>query len=46
MFAGPAMNFVLGFVLIYVMALAWGLPNLHPQRRRLCQTKLLVSHQN
>jgi membrane-associated protease RseP (regulator of RpoE activity) len=31
LFAGPAMNFVIGLVLIYVMALAWGLPNLHPQ---------------
>jgi membrane-associated protease RseP (regulator of RpoE activity) len=31
LFAGPAMNFVIGLVLIYVMALAWGLPNLRPQ---------------
>jgi membrane-associated protease RseP (regulator of RpoE activity) len=31
LFAGPAMNFVIGFALIYGMALAWGLPNLHPQ---------------
>ena len=31
LFAGPAMNFVIGLVLIYVMALAWGLPNLHPK---------------
>jgi membrane-associated protease RseP (regulator of RpoE activity) len=31
LFAGPAMNFVIGLVLIYGMALAWGLPNLHPQ---------------
>jgi membrane-associated protease RseP (regulator of RpoE activity) len=29
--AGPAMNFAIGLVLIYVMALTWGLPNLHPQ---------------
>jgi membrane-associated protease RseP (regulator of RpoE activity) len=29
--AGPAMNFVIGLVLIYGMALVWGLPNLHPQ---------------
>jgi membrane-associated protease RseP (regulator of RpoE activity) len=29
--AGPAMNFVIGLVLIYGMALFWGLPNLHPQ---------------
>jgi len=31
LFAGPAMNFAIGLVLIYVMALTWGLPNLHPQ---------------
>jgi len=27
--AGPAMNFVIGLVLIYAVAIAWGLPNLH-----------------
>jgi membrane-associated protease RseP (regulator of RpoE activity) len=31
LFAGPGMNFVIGLVLIYGMALVWGLPNLHPQ---------------
>jgi len=31
LFAGPAMNFVIGLALIYGMALTWGLPNLHPQ---------------
>jgi membrane-associated protease RseP (regulator of RpoE activity) len=31
LFAGPAMNFVIGFALIYGMALFWGLPSLHPQ---------------
>ena len=31
LFAGPAMNFVIGLVLLYGMALFWGLPNLHPQ---------------
>ena len=31
LFAGPATNFVIGLVLIYGMALVWGLPNLHPQ---------------
>ncbi len=31
LFAGPAMNFAIGLVLIYGMALFWGLPNLHPQ---------------
>jgi membrane-associated protease RseP (regulator of RpoE activity) len=29
LFAGPAMNFLIGVVLIYVMAVVWGLPNLH-----------------
>ncbi|MCT7659368.1 M50 family metallopeptidase [Mycobacterium deserti] len=28
--AGPGMNFVLGLVLIYLIAVIWGLPNLHP----------------
>ncbi len=27
---GPAMNFVIGLVLIYAIAVIWGLPNLHP----------------
>lgn len=30
LFAGPAMNFVICLVLIYGMALVWGLLNLHP----------------
>ncbi|MBV9512883.1 MAG: site-2 protease family protein, partial [Mycobacteriaceae bacterium] len=30
LFAGPAMNFVIGLVLIYGIALSWGLPDLHP----------------
>lgn len=30
LFAGPAMNFAICLVLIYGIALAWGLPNLHP----------------
>jgi len=30
LFAGPGMNFVICLVLIYGIALAWGLPNLHP----------------
>ena len=30
LFAGPAMNFVIGLVLIYGIAVIWGLPNLHP----------------
>jgi len=28
--AGPGMNFVIGLVLIYAIAIIWGLPNLHP----------------
>ncbi|PQP52648.1 M50 family metallopeptidase, partial [Mycolicibacterium austroafricanum] len=28
LFAGPAMNFVIGLVLIYAIALIWGLPNI------------------
>ncbi len=30
LFAGPGMNFLIGLMLIYVIAVAWGLPNLHP----------------
>ena len=30
LFAGPAMNFLIGLVLIYAIAVVWGLPNLHP----------------
>jgi membrane-associated protease RseP (regulator of RpoE activity) len=30
LFAGPAMNFLVGLVLIYSIAVMWGLPNLHP----------------
>ena len=30
LFAGPGMNFVIGLVLIYGIAVVWGLPNLHP----------------
>ena len=29
--AGPLQNFILGFVLIVVLAVGWGLPNLKPQ---------------
>ena len=29
LFAGPAMNFVIGLVLVYGIANIWGLPNLH-----------------
>jgi len=30
LFAGPAMNFVIGIVLIYGIAVVWGLPDLRP----------------
>jgi membrane-associated protease RseP (regulator of RpoE activity) len=30
LFAGPAMNFIIGLVLVYGIALVWGLPHLHP----------------
>lgn len=29
LFAGPAQNFILGFVLVYVLAIGWGLPILN-----------------
>jgi membrane-associated protease RseP (regulator of RpoE activity) len=33
LFAGPGMNFIICLVLIYGIALVWGLPNLHPPTR-------------
>lgn len=33
LFAGPGMNFVIGLVLIYAIAVMWGLPNLNPDTR-------------
>ena len=30
LFAGPAMNFIIGLVLIYAIAVVWGLPTLRP----------------
>jgi membrane-associated protease RseP (regulator of RpoE activity) len=30
LFAGPGVNFVIGLVLLYGIAIVWGLPNLHP----------------
>jgi membrane-associated protease RseP (regulator of RpoE activity) len=30
LFAGPGANFIIGLVLIYAIAVIWGLPNLHP----------------
>lgn len=35
LFAGPGMNFVICLVLIYGIALIWGLPNLHPPTRAI-----------
>ncbi|ORV82329.1 zinc metalloprotease [Mycobacterium interjectum] len=35
LFAGPGMNFVICLVLIYGIALAWGLPNLHPPTKAI-----------
>jgi membrane-associated protease RseP (regulator of RpoE activity) len=35
LFAGPAMNFLIGLVLIYGIAIAWGLPNLHPPTKAI-----------
>ena len=33
LFAGPGMNFVIGLLLIYALAVIWGLPNLHQDTR-------------
>ncbi len=33
--AGPAMNFVVGLVLIYAIAVIWGLPNLNPPKEAI-----------
>lgn len=33
LFAGPGMNFVICLVLMYAIALIWGLPNLHPSTK-------------
>ncbi len=30
LFAGPGMNFVIGLVILYGIAVSWGLPDLHP----------------
>lgn len=32
LFAGPGMNFVICLVLLYAIAVIWGLPNLHPPK--------------
>ncbi|MFV8316525.1 M50 family metallopeptidase [Mycobacterium sp. 23] len=35
LFAGPGMNFVICLVLLYAIALVWGLPNLHPSDKAI-----------
>jgi membrane-associated protease RseP (regulator of RpoE activity) len=35
LFAGPAMNFVIGLVLVYAIAVIWGLPNLNPPKEAI-----------
>ncbi|MCI4676423.1 M50 family metallopeptidase [Candidatus Mycolicibacterium alkanivorans] len=35
LFAGPGVNFIIGLVLIYGIAVAWGLPNLHPPTKAI-----------
>jgi membrane-associated protease RseP (regulator of RpoE activity) len=41
--AGPAMNFVIGLVLIYAIAVVWGLPNLKPPPAVVGQTACVAS---
>jgi membrane-associated protease RseP (regulator of RpoE activity) len=43
LFAGPGMNFVIGLVLIYAIAVFWGLPNLHPSAAVIGQTACAAS---
>ncbi|QLL09215.1 M50 family metallopeptidase [Mycobacterium vicinigordonae] len=35
LFAGPGMNFVICLVLMYAIAVIWGLPNLHPSDKAI-----------
>ena len=41
--AGPAMNFVIGLVLIYAIAVVWGLPHLQPPAAVVGQTSCVAS---
>ncbi|HEX3546644.1 MAG TPA: M50 family metallopeptidase [Mycobacterium sp.] len=41
--AGPAMNFVIGLVLIYSIAVVWGLPHLQPSAAVVGQTSCVAS---
>jgi membrane-associated protease RseP (regulator of RpoE activity) len=43
LFAGPGMNFIICVVLIYVIALIWGLPNLHPPTQAIVGETACVS---
>ena len=45
LFAGPGMNFVVGLVLVYFIALTWGLPNLHPDTRAVVGQTTCVAPQ-
>ncbi|MDY6995503.1 MAG: M50 family metallopeptidase [Actinomycetota bacterium] len=45
--AGPGMNFVIGFVLIYAIAIIWGLPNLNqPTNAMVGETSCVKSEVN
>lgn len=44
LFAGPAMNFVIGLVLVYGIAIVWGLPNLNqPTNAMVGETACVAS---
>ena len=43
LFAGPGMNFIIGLVLIYSIALIWGLPSLQQQPAVVGQTSCVSS---
>ena len=45
LFAGPGMNFIVGLVLIYGIAVVWGLPNLHPDTRAVVGETACVAPQ-
>src|SRR6201992_2820167 len=44
LFAGPGTNFVIGPVLIYAIAVIWGLPNLHPPTTAIVGETACGSH--
>ncbi|MCG5433765.1 M50 family metallopeptidase [Mycobacterium sp. MYCO198283] len=45
LFAGPGMNFVVGLVLIYAIAIVWGLPNLNPPAQAIVGETACVAPQ-